>query len=64
MKHKCLPKSPLGSAGKRSYGQQQVQPAQTFSSRDIAGTSPNGDQFAPTEGELLPQHQKMAGMSG
>lgn len=65
MKKCCLPKAlPSLEKGRTTFGHQDVAPLQKFVSRDIAGTNPLNEQFSPTESDLLPQQQKMAGMSG
>lgn len=63
MKKCCLPKTsvPLkwGSPG---MGRTNVASPSGFVSRDIKSIDPNKEQFAPREGELIPMHQRMAGM--
>lgn len=60
---KLLKVMPRETGGKPSYGQKPCPCPVEFTSRDLAATNPLSKQFAPQEGELLPQHQKMAGMS-
>jgi hypothetical protein len=61
MAKNCLPITKVGtSRGKRPPA---LKSPLSFTSRDLAGTDPNKEQFAPTESCPIPNRQKMGGMS-